>query len=110
MGCEIIGLGHYAPERRVGNGEIEQRLGLAAGWIERRTGIRERRYAAGCHDGSQPGIDGSDELDSRGNRSDLDRGHLDGTWTGSLGQRPGRRDPKRRQGQNDHEGNASDRL
>lgn len=46
MGCEIIGLGHYAPERRVGNGEIEQRLGLEAGWIERRTGIRERRYAA----------------------------------------------------------------
>ena len=45
MGCEIIGLGHYAPERRVGNGEIEQRLGLEAGWIERRTGIRERRYA-----------------------------------------------------------------
>ncbi len=46
MRCEIIGLGHYAPERRVGNGEIEQRLGLEAGWIERRTGIRERRYAA----------------------------------------------------------------
>lgn len=46
MSCEIIGLGHYAPERRVGNGEIEQRLGLESGWIERRTGIRERRYAA----------------------------------------------------------------
>ena len=45
-GSKIIGFGHYAPERRVGNAEIEQRLGLDAGWIERRTGILERRYAA----------------------------------------------------------------
>ncbi len=45
-GCEIIGLGHYAPDRVVANGEIEQRLGLEPGWIERRTGILERRYAA----------------------------------------------------------------
>jgi len=45
-GSKIIGFGHYAPERRVGNAEIEQRLGLQPGWIERRTGILERRYAA----------------------------------------------------------------
>ena len=45
-GCSIVGLGHYAPERRVPNVEIEKRLGLELGWIERRTGIRERRYAA----------------------------------------------------------------
>jgi 3-oxoacyl-[acyl-carrier-protein] synthase III len=42
----IASLGHYAPERRVTNAELEGRLGLEAGWIERRTGIRERRYAA----------------------------------------------------------------
>jgi 3-oxoacyl-[acyl-carrier-protein] synthase III len=42
----LVGLGHYAPERRVANAEIETRLGLEPGWIERRTGIRERRYAA----------------------------------------------------------------
>ncbi|AXC14904.1 Biotin synthesis protein bioZ [Acidisarcina polymorpha] len=42
----IAGLGHYAPERRVENAEIEKRLGLEAGWIERRTGIRARRWAA----------------------------------------------------------------
>lgn len=42
----IVGLGRYAPARRVENAEIEARLGLAAGWIERRTGIRARRYAA----------------------------------------------------------------
>jgi 3-oxoacyl-[acyl-carrier-protein] synthase-3 len=45
-GVEIIGLGHYAPERIVPNSEIEARLGLDAGWIKRRTGIDERRYAA----------------------------------------------------------------
>jgi 3-oxoacyl-[acyl-carrier-protein] synthase III len=42
----LVGLGHYAPKRRVANAEIETRLALEPGWIERRTGIRERRYAA----------------------------------------------------------------
>jgi 3-oxoacyl-[acyl-carrier-protein] synthase-3 len=42
----IAGLGHYVPERRVTNVEIETQLGLEAGWIERRTGIRARRWAA----------------------------------------------------------------
>lgn len=46
MGAEIIGLGHYAPERRVPNAEIEARLDLPTGWIAGRTGIRERRWAA----------------------------------------------------------------
>ena len=42
----LIGFGHYAPKRRVPNAEIEQDLGLEDGWIERRTGIRARRYVA----------------------------------------------------------------
>jgi 3-oxoacyl-[acyl-carrier-protein] synthase-3 len=42
----LAGLGHYAPQRRVANSKIEARLGLEPGWIERRSGIRERRYAA----------------------------------------------------------------
>jgi 3-oxoacyl-[acyl-carrier-protein] synthase III len=42
----VVGLGGALPQRRVGNAEIAQRLGLEDGWIERRTGIRERRYAA----------------------------------------------------------------
>ncbi len=46
MTSTLLSLGHYAPERRVLNAEIEERLGLAAGWVEARTGIRERRYAA----------------------------------------------------------------
>ncbi|MBS0564942.1 MAG: beta-ketoacyl-ACP synthase 3 [Proteobacteria bacterium] len=40
------GWGHYAPDRRVANPEIETELGLPAGWIARRTGIEARRYAA----------------------------------------------------------------
>lgn len=46
LGSRILGLGHHAPERQVGNAEIESRFGLEPGWIERRTGIRSRRYAA----------------------------------------------------------------
>lgn len=45
MGTTLLALGHYAPEQRVTNAEIEARLGLEAGWIERRTGIVERRFA-----------------------------------------------------------------
>ncbi len=44
-GAQIIGLGHYAPRRVVANPEIEHQLGLEHGWIERRTGILERRFA-----------------------------------------------------------------
>jgi 3-oxoacyl-[acyl-carrier-protein] synthase III len=43
---EILGVGHYAPQRRVANAEIESRLGLPDGWISRRSGIEARRYAA----------------------------------------------------------------
>lgn len=42
----IVGLGTALPERRVTNDEIASRLGLSDGWIERRTGIHERRYVA----------------------------------------------------------------
>jgi 3-oxoacyl-[acyl-carrier-protein] synthase-3 len=39
-----VGFGHAVPARRVANAEIETTLGLEPGWIERRTGIRERRW------------------------------------------------------------------
>ena len=45
-GAEIVGLGHHAPDRIVTSAELEAQLGLTPGWIERRTGIVERRYAA----------------------------------------------------------------
>lgn len=44
---KIAGLGYYLPARRVGNDEFAARLGVTPGWIERATGVRERRYAAG---------------------------------------------------------------
>ncbi|ARP67164.1 MULTISPECIES: beta-ketoacyl-ACP synthase III [Mesorhizobium] len=43
----IVGFGHHAPARKVNNAEIEGRLGLEPGWIERRTGIRSRFWATG---------------------------------------------------------------
>src|SRR5215467_4901936 len=41
---KIAGLGWYLPERRVTNAELEERLGIRAEWIERVTGVQERRY------------------------------------------------------------------
>ncbi|WP_457152413.1 beta-ketoacyl-ACP synthase III [Mesorhizobium sp. P5_C1] len=41
----ILGFGHHAPARKVENQEIEDRLGLEPGWIERRTGIHSRFWA-----------------------------------------------------------------
>lgn len=46
MGAQLVGLGHYAPEHIVSNIEIEASFGLETGWIESRTGICNRRYAA----------------------------------------------------------------
>ncbi len=45
LASRLSAFGRYAPDRVVRNAEIETRLGLEAGWIERRTGIRARRYA-----------------------------------------------------------------
>ncbi|SFA79620.1 3-oxoacyl-[acyl-carrier-protein] synthase-3 [Rhizobium sp. NFR07] len=41
----MAGFGHAVPGRCVHNAEIETRLGLEIGWIERRTGIRTRYWA-----------------------------------------------------------------
>ncbi|MFJ5725455.1 3-oxoacyl-ACP synthase III family protein [Streptomyces sp. NPDC093149] len=45
-GTGIIGTGSYLPERIVSNETVAARAGVTAEWIERKTGIRERRYAA----------------------------------------------------------------
>lgn len=44
---QLAGLGAYLPERRVSSAALETQLGLTPGWIERRTGVCERRYADG---------------------------------------------------------------
>ncbi len=42
----VAGTGLYVPATVLTSATLETRLGLEAGWIERRTGIRERRIAA----------------------------------------------------------------
>jgi 3-oxoacyl-[acyl-carrier-protein] synthase-3 len=41
---KIAGLGWYLPSRRVTNAQLEELFGISASWIERVTGVRERRY------------------------------------------------------------------
>lgn len=45
-GVGIRGIGAYVPERVVTNEELETTYGFEEGWIQKRTGILERRYAA----------------------------------------------------------------
>ncbi|PDT00418.1 3-oxoacyl-ACP synthase [Rhizobium chutanense] len=45
LSSRLAGFGHAVPSRIVHNAEIESRLGLEDGWIERRTGIRSRHWA-----------------------------------------------------------------
>ena len=45
LSSHLAGFGHAVPSRIVHNAEIESRLGLEAGWIERRTGIQRRHWA-----------------------------------------------------------------
>jgi 3-oxoacyl-[acyl-carrier-protein] synthase III len=42
---KIAGLGTYLPSRSVSSRELEEEFKLPAGWIERATGVRERRRA-----------------------------------------------------------------
>jgi 3-oxoacyl-[acyl-carrier-protein] synthase-3 len=44
--ARVVGLGAKLPDRVVPNGPIAERIGVDSEWITRRTGIRERRYAA----------------------------------------------------------------
>ena len=44
--AHVAGVGHALPDEIVGNEEIAERVGVSATWIERRTGIRDRRRAA----------------------------------------------------------------
>jgi 3-oxoacyl-[acyl-carrier-protein] synthase III len=63
----IVGLGSALPEHRVTSAEIGARLGVSAAWIERRTGIRGRRYAG-------PGQRVSDLATSAGRMALVDAG------------------------------------
>jgi 3-oxoacyl-[acyl-carrier-protein] synthase-3 len=45
-GIAIRSIGSYVPSRVVTNEELEQRYGFEEGWVKRRTGITQRRFAA----------------------------------------------------------------
>ncbi|MGH2844380.1 MAG: 3-oxoacyl-ACP synthase, partial [Solirubrobacteraceae bacterium] len=45
-GAAVASVGASLPQGIVASAQIEARLGLAADWIERRTGIRQRHVAA----------------------------------------------------------------
>ncbi len=47
---KILGMGRYLPARVVPSAEVEALCGLPAGWIERRTGVRERRWVSGAEE------------------------------------------------------------
>ncbi|MEU6381064.1 ketoacyl-ACP synthase III [Streptomyces sp. NPDC046909] len=46
MGIGILSTGAYLPKNEVGNEEVAERAGVTAEWIERKTQIQSRRYAA----------------------------------------------------------------
>ena len=46
LGVEVVATGSYVPETVVTNADLEQRYGFEPGWIEQRSGILTRRYAA----------------------------------------------------------------
>ena len=43
----IAGVGRYLPSRMVSSAELEARWGLPSGWVERRNGVRQRRWVNG---------------------------------------------------------------
>lgn len=46
LGVQIVGTGSYLPEHIVTNADLQQQFGFDPAWIEQRTGILARRYAA----------------------------------------------------------------
>lgn len=46
LGVQIVATGSYVPETIVTNADLQDRYGCDSSWIEQRTGILSRRYAA----------------------------------------------------------------
>lgn len=45
LGVQVLATGSYVPDLVVTNQELESQLGFEPGWVEQRSGIRERRFA-----------------------------------------------------------------
>ncbi len=41
---QLAGVGRWLPDRVIKNDELEERMGLRSGWIEKATGVQERRW------------------------------------------------------------------
>ena len=81
MSIRISGVGKALPERVVTNAEIAERLGVEASWIEVRTGIQERRFAAPDQSASTLGADAArSALETAG----LAAGDLDAIITATV--------------------------
>ncbi|WP_239342251.1 3-oxoacyl-ACP synthase III family protein, partial [Frankia sp. CiP3] len=46
MGIGVLGVGYYAPETEIDNGQIAEWADTEPEWVHDRTGVRSRRYAA----------------------------------------------------------------
>lgn len=74
MSSRIVGSGHYVPERVVSNKELAEHIGSTPEWIEKRTGIRERRWIA---PGQTNSILGAHAAKAALEDADLDASELD---------------------------------
>lgn len=74
MPLKIIGFGRYLPKRIVPNSELEAMCGVPAGWVERRNGVRERRWVTdetSSFMSAQAGLEALDEAKLKPNQLDL---------------------------------------
>jgi 3-oxoacyl-[acyl-carrier-protein] synthase-3 len=74
MPLKIIGLGRYLPKRIVPSSELETMCGVPAGWVERRNGVRERRWVTdetSSFMSSQAALEALEEAKLKPNQLDL---------------------------------------
>jgi 3-oxoacyl-[acyl-carrier-protein] synthase-3 len=74
MPLKIIGLGRYLPKRIVPSSELEAMCGVPAGWVERRNGVRERRWVTdetSSFMSSQAALEALEEAKLKPNQLDL---------------------------------------
>jgi 3-oxoacyl-[acyl-carrier-protein] synthase-3 len=70
---KIMGVGRYLPKRIVSSAEVERLCGIKEGWIERHTGVRERRWVNGECNSFMAARAAEEALDDAGlNLSDID--------------------------------------
>jgi 3-oxoacyl-[acyl-carrier-protein] synthase-3 len=74
MPLKIVGFGRYLPKRIVPSSELEAMCGVPPGWVERRNGVRERRWVTdetSSFMSGQAAIEALDEAKLKPNQLDL---------------------------------------